>query len=40
MQLSPEQIARLPKNQQVRLLELLKEKEERVRFNKKDHLPE
>lgn len=37
MQLAPEEIARLPKEQQVRLLELLREQKDRVRFNKKDN---
>ncbi len=37
MHLEPEQIAKLPKEQQKRLLELLREQKERVKFNKKDH---
>ena len=37
LDLSPEQLSQIPKDQQVRLLELLKEQKERVKFNKKDH---
>ena len=37
LDLSPEQLAQIPKDQQKRLLELLKEQKERVKFNKKDH---
>ncbi len=37
MDLTPEQLAKIPKEQKKRLLELLKEQKERIKFNKKDH---